>query len=298
MRRGKEIDKWYAFFIDKWLFGSTRHELIVKDQDQFIDLRGIWIDLLTLSKKDSGFIRANEETPYPHEQLAGMFCIPIRYLEMTIDIALKKGKLSEEKPGIYFVNSTDTYSLSDRRKYQKEAEVSLFSEAAAQNPESISAKSEARLEENRREKIKEEDIDGFSSFCAKIIDIWNRFSDARDLAKINAIIKGSKRERALHARYLAKDFDLEKILMQAIKQPFLFGDSERGWKMSFDWIIAPSNFIKVLEAQYRGQQKQSEAEQFAEMNRRIAAKYEKKQSINRHAALSAMADISMQKEKP
>lgn len=279
MRRGKEIDKWYAFFIDKWLFGSTRHELIIKENDQFIDLRGIWVDLLTLSKKDSGFIRANEETPYPHEQLAGMFCVPLRFLELTISIALQKRKLSEPKPGIYFVNSTETYSISDRRKYQKAEEIkdsSLFNEAASENHEAISENEEAKEEKIKGKEMKEEDIESFSSFCSKIVSIWNRFSAAHELAKINAIIKGSKRERALHARYLAKDFDLEEILLHAIDQSFLFGDSDRGWKMSFDWIIMPSNFIKVLEDQYRGQRKQSEAEQFEQMNRIIRDRREKK----------------------
>ncbi len=122
MKRGKQIDTWYPFYIDKWLFGSTRHELILKEDDRFIDLRGIWMDLLTISKKDSGWIRANETTPYPIEQLAGMFCVPIEQLKKTIEIAIDKGKLTEPIPGFFYIASTETYKLSDRWKREKTAD--------------------------------------------------------------------------------------------------------------------------------------------------------------------------------
>ncbi len=135
-------------FIDKWLFGSTRHELIVKSDDgSRKDLRGIFLDLLTLSKKDKGYIRANETTPYPTEQLAGMFCVSIDDLRLTIDLCLQHGKLSEPGPGIYYVNSTETYSLSDRWK----REVTPTSENEEHGSEN---------EEVRGEDIKGKDIKG------------------------------------------------------------------------------------------------------------------------------------------
>jgi hypothetical protein len=154
MKRGKKIDTWYPFFIDKWLFGSTRHELIVRKEDgQIIDLRGIWMDLLTLSKKDGGWIRANETTPYPLEQLAGMFYVPIELLKMTITIVKKKNKISEPSPGIFFVLSegSGAYSITDRWKREKEkgfGQSSLFAEQTSESPEAI-------LKETKGNKSKE-----------------------------------------------------------------------------------------------------------------------------------------------
>ena len=123
MKRGKDIDKWYPFWIDKWLFGSTRHELIIREGDAVHDLRGIFIDLLTLSKKDQGFIRANETTPYPLEQLAGMFCVPLELLKRTIAICVVAGKLVESSPGIYYVASTGEYELKKTAKYEAAAKL-------------------------------------------------------------------------------------------------------------------------------------------------------------------------------
>jgi len=181
MKRGKQIDAWYPFYIDKWLFGSTRHELVIgpgwaeRFPDlipivpksivgrQFTDLRGIFVDLMTLSKKDGGYIRANETTPYPVEQLAGMFCVPIDHVRATIGICVHPlvGKLSEITPGIYYIKSTEAYSLSDRWKREKTPEIkgdSEIAEVTSGKMEPPSKKAEARREKNKEEKNKEEEI--------------------------------------------------------------------------------------------------------------------------------------------
>lgn len=149
MKRGKDIDKWFPFWIDKWILGSTRLELILEEDGKFIDLRGIWIDLLTLSKKDDGYIRANETIPYNPQQLAGLLCVPIERLEQTITLCLKYRKLEEKSLGIYYVPSTKNYELSERwkREFKRTSE----------NKEVGSEKTEAKEEEKRVNKKREEE---------------------------------------------------------------------------------------------------------------------------------------------
>ncbi len=119
MKHGQKYsDAWYPLYIDRWIFGSTRHELIVCDERGFRDLRGIWIDLLSLCQKDGGYIRANEVTPYPLAQLAGMFRVPLEELEETINICLRVRKLKEVSKGIYYVSSFGEYSLSRSGRYK------------------------------------------------------------------------------------------------------------------------------------------------------------------------------------
>jgi len=151
MKRGKQIDSWFPLWIDKWIFGSTRHELIIKNPDGTIDdLRGVFLDLMSVSKKDNGFIRANETTPYPMEQLAGMFCIPLDILKKTIEKCLEFGKLSEPSPGIYYLNSNQTYALTDRHIRRLKSKADMGSGKAdmwSKNPD-------IRIEKNRIEKNK------------------------------------------------------------------------------------------------------------------------------------------------
>jgi hypothetical protein len=108
MKRGKTF-LWIPLWVDKWLWGSTRHELAH-------DERAIFTDLLALAAKDDGWIRANPETPYPIEQLSGMLCAPVELVKRALAVCVKFEKLEEPIPGIYRVASWEGYQLTDRRK--------------------------------------------------------------------------------------------------------------------------------------------------------------------------------------
>jgi len=145
------VEKWYPLWIDKWLWGSMRHELIINKDGQFVDLRGIFTDLMTLSQKDSGYIRANENTPYPLEQLAGMFCVPIERLKQCIDICCRPeiDKLKKLDNGMLFVTSYGDYELSKRHIQRINAEnvkMSGKSDTLSQKGDAMSKKGDTRRE--------------------------------------------------------------------------------------------------------------------------------------------------------
>lgn len=97
--------KWIPLWIDPWLFGSTRIELTLPQ-------RAIWIDLLTLAGKDSGFIRANEGVAYPLGQLAGYLSVPVDILSETIDRLIETKKLTRLEDGTLFVTKWNDYQIS------------------------------------------------------------------------------------------------------------------------------------------------------------------------------------------
>lgn len=103
---------WFPWWPDKWLFGSIRIECTLEE-------RAIWVDLLSMASKDDGYIRANEETPYPTEQLAGMFMVPHKTLDDAIEkfINLKdkdgKGKLTRTEFGTLYVTTWEKYQFSE-----------------------------------------------------------------------------------------------------------------------------------------------------------------------------------------
>ena len=110
---------WFPWWPDKWIFGSMRIECTVEE-------RAIWVDLLSLASKDNGFIRANEEIPYPLEQLAGMLRIPedifIKAIEKFINLKDKdgKGKLTKMKDGTLYVTTWEDYQFSRTAKFYAE----------------------------------------------------------------------------------------------------------------------------------------------------------------------------------
>jgi len=108
---------WIPFWVDKWIFGSTRLELKP-------DERSVWLDLLALASKNDGFIRANEETSYPKEQLAGLLVISIELLERTINKCLQNDKIAILKNGTMKITNWEKYSLSKRhrRRFEQKKE--------------------------------------------------------------------------------------------------------------------------------------------------------------------------------
>lgn len=140
--KNKKGDDWYPFWIDKWLFGSTKFEFTPAE-------RSVWIDLLTLAHKDSGFIRANIDMPYPIEHLANIFVVPVDLLTTTIEKCIKNGKLEKLDDGSLFVASIERYELTKRhkRRFQKEES----------NKEENNIIKENRIEENRVEGVQKTD---------------------------------------------------------------------------------------------------------------------------------------------
>lgn len=60
--------------------------------------------------------------------------------------------------------------------------------------------------------------------------------------------------------------------VKSIKQcPFLLGQNERGWVITFDWLIKPSNFAKVLEGNYKPRVTQTASSNFTERKNDIDA---------------------------
>lgn len=80
-----------------------------------------------------------------------------------------------------------------------------------------------------------------------IIDEWNSLG----LNKVISINPGTNRSKSLNARI--KEYGEDSII-NAIKNinnsSFLKGQNKNNWVITFDWLIKPNNFIKVLEGNY------------------------------------------------
>lgn len=81
----------------------------------------------------------------------------------------------------------------------------------------------------------------------KIADYWN--SVCTELPKVQAL--SDNRKKAVRAR--VKEHGEETVLrvIALVKQSdFLCGRTSNNWNASFDWVMKPANFVKVLEGNY------------------------------------------------
>lgn len=87
-----------------------------------------------------------------------------------------------------------------------------------------------------------------STHVQRVIDEWNSIG----LQKIISINAGTNRYKSLKARI--NEYGIENVI-KAIKNinesSFLKGQNNRNWIVSFDWLVKPNNFIKVLEGNYK-----------------------------------------------
>ena len=83
----------------------------------------------------------------------------------------------------------------------------------------------------------------------EIIRLWNEFAQRHGLPTIKGVVKDSKRERHLRARIRDEGFNFQELLNQVEKSPFLLGQ-KTDFRATFDWIIAPSNYQKIMEGNY------------------------------------------------
>jgi hypothetical protein len=79
---------------------------------------------------------------------------------------------------------------------------------------------------------------------------WNQLAAALSLPSIDEIKPGSLRERQALARLREMPPDGVQTLMTRIRgSPYLRGEVN-GFRVSFDWIIKPSNYQKIMEGNY------------------------------------------------
>jgi predicted phage replisome organizer len=249
--------KWIKIVTD--IFDDDKILLIesMPDADAIIV---IWFKLLCLAGKqnNSGVFLLNGRIPYTEEMFATIFRRPLN----TVRLALKT---FEEFGMIEIVNNAVT--IPNWEKHQKLDALEASREATKNRVARYREKQKLLVDSgnvtsnvtvtqsNAIEEDKEEDIDIYNIskdiLCNKnllpIVEAWNNLN----LSKLITIKSNSNRFKLLQARI--KEVGIDKVIetINSINNSsFLKGQNNKGWVITFDWLIKPNNFIKVLEGNY------------------------------------------------
>ena len=71
---------------------------------------------------------------------------------------------------------------------------------------------------------------------------------------------------------------IEEMIITAGKSKFLSGQNKNQWQADFDWLIKPTNFIKVLEGKYNERDKNNNGNFNSAIERQVAANLESLQN--------------------
>lgn len=233
--------------------------------------QGLWMRMLCIMAKSKrkGYLLDNE-SKMESKTLAKIVGGSEDEINPLLDELEKHGVYSKTIDGIIFnrrmvrqselsVKRSMAGKLGGRPKKQNESK--MESKTKTPSASASASASEYVSEYDKKEECKEgkEELENvrFNRWVEEMMIKWNQFAKTHGLAEIKGVIKGSTRERHLRARFNEPSFDMEKILEKISKSDFLLG-IKTDWKVNFDWVICPSNYIKILEGNYDNKESSQE----------------------------------------
>lgn len=219
-----------------------------------------YLKLCLKSLKTNGILIRNVGQiliPYDVKKLGEITKTDIDTVTVAMELFKKIGLIQILDNGEIYITQLEQMVGSETKwaKYKKKERelkkldnVQLLSNGT---PKSVHTEIEKEIE-LEKDKEKEIDIDNsiskdilVSKNLIPIVEEWNNLN----LSKVKSI-KGN-RLKLLNARI--KEYGIDTVL-KAIRKindsSFLKGQGPKGWVITFDWIVKPNNFIKVLEGNY------------------------------------------------
>lgn len=83
-----------------------------------------------------------------------------------------------------------------------------------------------------------------------VVEAWNDLcADFRTLKPVSRLTPGRRKRISTRIAEETVD-DFTEAIDSIRRSPFLRGDSDRGWRATFDWMLKPENFTKLVEGNY------------------------------------------------
>ena len=199
-----------------------------------------------LTKAILAYAFDGEEPEIDNPALAASFAMMRKKLDEDSDSYNRKVEnLNKNKAGQKEVNQNSDRNQTEIRQNsdRKQEEIDSVS---------VSVSDSVSVSESDREPKTEVTGD-----ARAVIDAWNSLPDA--IPKVKAISGSGSRAQLLKARI--REYGTEEVIaaIENIKRSdFLQGKTGKGWRITFDWFIAPNNFKKVYEGNYNTEEVKSE----------------------------------------
>lgn len=226
------------------LFWQTRRE---------VRITSVEADLYFFLLQESN----NRNWENPFECPNGLICVTIGVTEKTMIearnrlqqkglIKFESGKRKTKSP-VYTILNCNIYSKKVSIKVSKNDSKKV---SKKRNNIYIN-KTETKTKESNTDVLpKKEDSVSSSAHInyQKIKDDYNTMFTGK-LPAVSTLT--DKRKSAIRARISEHGIDsVQRVFGNVLKSPFLLGCNNRNWKCNFDWIFAPTNFLKILEENY------------------------------------------------
>lgn len=245
----RDKEKYYWLKLDRHFF--KRHDIrIIEDMPDGKEYVLFYLKLMVEAIDHEGALRFSDTVPYSESMLSSVTNTSIEIVQSALELFLKLGIVEVMDDKTLFLREVAKLLDCETFAAKRQRELREKRIGATLSPE-------CRPEKDT-DKDKESDPDSDfitepeGSVCRtkdvrRIQKAWNELG----LKQIVKIPSDSKRGVMLKAR--VREYGVESVLDAIGKvkdSPFLKGQNARSWVITFDWLIKPNNFIKVLEGNY------------------------------------------------
>ncbi len=282
--------KWIKLYTDMF---DNRKIKFIRKLPEGNDILLMWIMLLISAGKvnDEGYVYLIEDIPYTPESLADEFDLPINTIKLGLETMKKLNMIEDEAKGLRIINWCEYQSVDglervrelrrlrqkkfrDKKKRESLPETVTDDTTDSRNVTgnvSITLNDASRYRyrdldldlDLEQDKDKDQDQDQEHSLFSEkissekvpyteIVEIFHR--KCPDLPRVIKVT--DQRKKFLNARwkeYPSIDF-WNQFFETVSKSQFLNG-KVNDFKATFDWLIRPNNFVKVVEGNYNGREK-------------------------------------------
>ena len=264
----RDKEKYYWLKLDRYFF--KRHDIcIMEDMPEGKLLVLFYLKLMVEAIDHEGALRFSDSVPYTEAMLASVTKTDTEFVKQALQLFTELGIVEVLEDKTLYLREVakllDGETFGARRKREQKAgreawvcDVGNFPTEKEietdQESESESETEKKKESESEQEKESEKEFltEPEGSVCRtkdvrRIQEAWNSLG----LHQLVKILPDSKRGELLRARI--REYGTEAVL-EAIEKvrnsPFLKGQNNRSWVITFDWFVKPNNFVKVLEGNY------------------------------------------------
>lgn len=231
----------------------------------------IWLKLLCLAGvvNDNGYIYFTEDIPYTDQLLANQFCRPLATIQLALHTFQSFGMIEIIDDVICVANWERYQNIEgmEKIKEQTRLRVAKYRErkklgcnvtgnvTVTQGNEidiDIDIESEREKEKDIKSVSDKSDTLSVRTDIERIVAMWNELDGIGDIKGIRGIGERGDRKRLTTARLKEYGLDGFRNAIDRIKASDFLQGKHNGnpWVITYDWLIKPNNFPKVLEGNY------------------------------------------------
>lgn len=253
-----DAKKYYYMRLNENYF-DTDEQIVLESMPDGYLYSNILLKLYLKSLKRDGLLMFNERIPYNAQMIATITRHQIGTVEKALELFRQLGIVEILDSGAIYMLDVQNYvgktsTEADRKRaYRTRIEdartnVPLIADKC---PDKCTPEIEIEIKPEIKTEIK---VKGTASSDAvkpadvqRIIDAWNSLG----LNRVKAINPDTTRYSMLRKRL--RDYGVDMVVEGVEKvrhSSFLQGHNNKGWTVTFDWLIKPDNFQKVIDGNY------------------------------------------------